>query len=72
MCCTLAIKQKPQSLFDQFSYICTICTYQNNKEIKPSYQYSEFHVNAQAEDCYIHGYVQAEDCNTRLHETLST
>ena len=42
--------------------------YQNDKEVKPSYQvirYSEFHVSV----CYniqpVHvRYVQAEDCNT--------
>ena len=39
-------------------YIYIYILYQNDKEIKPSYQ--------------VLRVVQAADCNTRLHETLST
>ena len=41
----------------------------NDKEIKPSYQVLRVSCKRVL---HLQPYVEAEDCNTRLHETLST
>ena len=46
--------------------------YQDRKEIKPSYQVLRVSCKRVLQSSASVRYVQAEDCNARLHETLST